>query len=435
MAIVRFFIKGDSELSTIHVRFNKGRQFDFKRSTPYQINSKHWNSEKEKLRNVAEIQKRDFINSKLQNLRAHIEDSFIEDYAKGVLISRDWFKCTIDNFFNQETKTDLNLFTHYGKYFIENLPNRINHAKGGELGVSFRTIEKYRNIVKKVEQFERYRKSKIYVRDINQKFEKEFIKFLRDVKKLGQNTTGRTITFIKTICRDAKSNGIKTHPEIDKIKGFKTKVSFIYLTEDEISRIAMFDFSKTPYLDNARDWLIVGVCCGQRVSDFMSFTNETVNKNGFLEFTQTKTGAITLVPVHPLLQEVLQKYDGKFPRKISDQKFNEYIKEVCRQVGLTELIGGAKMNPRTNRKESGTFPKYELVSSHICRRSFATNHYGKLPTPVIMSITNHSTEKSFLTYIGKTSQDHAEILKDYWAQVAKAKKTGNAHLEVVREIG
>ncbi len=58
----------------------------------------------------------------------------------------------------------------------------------------------------------------------------------------------------------------------------------------------------------------------------------------------------------------------------------------------------------------------------ICRRSFSTNLYGKIPTPVIMSITGHSTEKMFLTYIGKTQKDNAEILKQYWEDQKKPPK-------------
>ena len=51
--------------------------------------------------------------------------------------------------------------------------------------------------------------------------------------------------------------------------------------------------------------------------------------------------------------------------------------------------------------------------------SFATNHYGKLPTPVIMSATGHTTEKMFLAYIGKTPKDNAVLLQEYWHKEAR----------------
>ena len=77
------------------------------------------------------------------------------------------------------------------------------------------------------------------------------------------------------------------------------------------------------------------------------------------------------------------------------------------------------------------YPKWELVSTHICRRSFATNHYGKLPTPVLMAITGHTTERMFLKYIGKTAMDNAQVLHDFW-NVQEQKKTKTAKMDIIK---
>ena len=52
-------------------------------------------------------------------------------------------------------------------------------------------------------------------------------------------------------------------------------------------------------------------------------------------------------------------------------------------------------------------PKYKFISSHICRRSFASNYYDILPLSLLMKITAHSSEKMFRKYIGKTESDSA----------------------------
>jgi hypothetical protein len=65
----------------------------------------------------------------------------------------------------------------------------------------------------------------------------------------------------------------------------------------------------------------------------------------------------------------------------------------------------------------GTFPKYQVISSHVCRRSFATNFYGRIPTPVLMNITAHGSEQMFLKYIGKTTYDNAYQMLDYFAKL------------------
>ena len=72
-----------------------------------------------------------------------------------------------------------------------------------------------------------------------------------------------------------------------------------------------------------------------------------------------------------------------------------------------------------------------MVSSHVCRRSFATNHYGELPTPVIMAITGHTTEKMFLNYIGKTAKDNAEVLKQYW-KLQETKQKSKTQFKVIK---
>lgn len=60
------------------------------------------------------------------------------------------------------------------------------------------------------------------------------------------------------------------------------------------------------------------------------------------------------------------------------------------------------------------YPKYELVTSHIGRHSFATNNYGKIPTSLLMNVTGHTTEPMFLEYIGKTETEKAKLLADYF---------------------
>ncbi|MDH5367624.1 MAG: site-specific integrase, partial [Cyclobacteriaceae bacterium] len=389
--------KTDNE-TTIYIRFTEGRNHDYTVVTKHKIKPSQWNNEKNKVRRIAEVKNRDEINNYLNKICTHLNEQFVKDYNDGVLIDSDWLKTCFEKYHNQDGNkkedVNLNVFVNYCKYYINNLPNKLD-KKTGRLGASQTTIWKYNNVLNKIINYQKHAKKQLHLLDINDGFQVDYINYLKEVEKLSINTIGRNIVYIKTICNDAVKKGYQVSPQLIEITGFKEKTKFIYFNENEIEEIINFDFSKTPYLDNARDWLIVGLHTGQRVSDFMKFKKTTI-KGDFLEFTQEKTKALTIVPVHDNLKKILIKNNGDFPRKISDQRFNDYIKEVCERVGFTQLVEGAKINPQTKRKESGMYAKYELVTSHICRRSFATNHYGKLPTPIIMSITNHSTEKMFL---------------------------------------
>jgi hypothetical protein len=147
--------------------------------------------------------------------------------------------------------------------------------------------------------------------------------------------------------------------------------------------------------------------------------NEEGKSIPFLEFTQKKTNKETTISVHPKVIEMLNKRNGEFPYKISDQKYNDYIKDVCKLAELNEPTKGSKLletEPKSGiyRKKQGVYPKWELVTSHIGRRSKATNFYGTMPTSHLINITNHSTEEQFLAYVGKSNKDIAKETYKYY---------------------
>ena len=237
-------------------------------------------------------------------------------------------------------------------------------------------------------------------------------------KGYAQNTIQRELTFIKTFCKHARYLGLETDPQLDALKIEKIKAEKIYLTFDELEAIEKTKL-KHDYLENARDWLIISCYTGQRISDFLRFTKEMIrieDGKSLLEFTQKKTGKVMTVPLHKKVLEILKKRNGEFPRSISDQRYNDYIKVVCKEAKLNEKIqGGLQMKTDNGvRKVSGKYHKWELVTSHIGRRSFATNFYGKIPTTYLIYITGHSSEAMFLNYIGKSNKDLAMEISNYF---------------------
>lgn len=133
----------------------------------------------------------------------------------------------------------------------------------------------------------------------------------------------------------------------------------------------------------------------------------------------------------PLLPKAIEIIENGMPYPIALQNFNDYIKEICEAAGLDEIIKGAKYLETKKKsinkpKTPGFYPKYELIGSHVCRRSFSSNLYGKIPTPILINITGHGTEKMFLKYIGRTSYDNAHQMMEYFGKLqAKEKKNLN----------
>jgi integrase len=433
MPTIKFLTKGNSNPSTIYIRFRHGKQYDISKTTSLIINPSYWSKTKGNVKQKSENKEKLNLQNKLNDLRSYVLNDFNEVYSNGGIINSDWLQTAIRTFLNQNTNVDFRYFTDYAYYFYDNLGNKV--LKSGKTGVTKATIKKYNTIINKILEFEKYKKKRLLLQDVNLKFHKDFIYFLHDVQKLNYNTTGKYLTFIKTICIDAKNYGLKINAEVesDRFRATKEKVSFITLSETEINKIYNKGFSDKEYLQNAKNWLIIGVWTGARVSDLLNFTKSNI-KNGFIEYTAIKTNQRIVLPLHQQVREILETNNGEFPRKISSQKFNDYIKKVCEKVGINEEVEGSKtskIKDKVWRKVKGTYKKYDLVSTHICRRSFATNHYGKLPTPVIMAVTGHTTERMFLNYIGKTAKDNAEVLSKFW-QSQEIKQSREPQLEVIK---
>jgi integrase len=435
MPSIKFIIKGNTNPCTIYLRFVHGKQYDFTKSTSLLINPGYWSAVKGNVKQISQNTEKKKLQNNLNKLRSYILNDFNEVYSNGGIINSDWLNTSIKTCLNQNTNVDFKYFLDYANYFYDNLENKV--LKSGKTGLAEATIKKYKTIIKKIVEFEKYKKKRLLLQEVNLKFHKDFIYFLHDFQKLNYNSTGKYIKMVKTICIDAKKYGLKIHSEVesDLFRGTKEKVSFITLSETEINTIYNASFKDKPYLENAKKWLIIGVWSGARVSDLLNFTKKNI-KNGFIEYTTIKTNQRIILPLHKQVREIIENDNGEFPRKISIQKFNDYIKLVCEGAGINEKIDGSKpceIKKGVWRKVKGTYKKYDLVSTHICRRSFSTNHYGKLPTPVLMAVTGHTTEKMFLNYIGKTGTDNAETLNDFW-KLQELKKDQKPILEVVKKI-
>jgi integrase len=266
-------------------------------------------------------------------------------------------------------------------------------------------------------------------------FRDNFVKYLTQVDKINDNTAGRYISFVKTIVLDARKNGIEVNPQISDFRGFTVKPPIVTLNFEEIEKIKTTIYESNIF-DVTRDWLLIGCFTGQRVSDLLRMNESmihTVNGFRFIELEQVKTKKTVQIPIHYEVEAILEKRKGKFPPRFAKTEdsnstmFNKNLKDVCQIAEIDEVVEGNLNNPETSRYEIGKYPKWKLISSHSCRRSFCSNFYAKreYPTPLLMSVSGHSTESMFLEYIGKKPIDYALQLAEIWASKAKEEKSKN----------
>lgn len=420
MSKIKFILQGKSTNVQIYLRLSISKTVSFKRKTGYSIDFKEWSKSTGFPKPNNPFNKN--LKIDLKRLEAFVEKELNESNAKGIEVTSLWLKESIARCLGKSDGTELNHLIPYTIQYIENL--KYAAGKNGEKGVSESTIKKRTTILNKLIKFEISTKRKLRVKDVDLTFRKQFMDFLYEDEKLSNGTIGRYLKEVKTICTDAQKNNIETSTQLIHFKGFtstshKTVLSF---KEIEVVQNTKFEDER---LSIARDWLVIGCFTGQRVSDLMRM-NKTMLEElygfQFIVLTQKKTSKLVQIPVHHKVRDILEFYGGEFPPTFSENEssnsaiFNKYLKVVCENAGLTELTLGKLRSEDSGRQEEGVFPKYKLVSSHICRRSFATNFYAKekYPTPLLMNITAHGTEKMFLNYIGKRPIDYGVQLSKIW---------------------
>jgi integrase len=247
-------------------------------------------------------------------------------------------------------------------------------------------------------------------------------------------TTAKLITNLKVVLREAheegySKNAIYTHRKFAFAQ--KEKPFAIYLGEEEIKALESLDLCANKRLERVRDLFILNCHTGVRFSDLQQIRFANL-RNGCFEVVQQKTGNTVFIPMKIEVQEVLNKYEGVPPPKISNAKFNEYIKEACSLVPALQAMVTVK-RVKGGKTITQLRRKCELIGSHTGRRSFATNEYnrGELTVREIMSATGHETEKSFFGYIRTTEKEHGEnALRKIKEREAK-RATFVPHLEAV----
>lgn len=409
----------------LNIRFYHSSNIDCNAPSEILIDPKLWSNTMQNLKPSVDKEIKEFYSKQIDNLKREIFRQFNVDFKKGVLINSNWLSKVVSNYYQRPTdENDYKIFfVPYIEKFANESENRINLKTGKK--ISPKTIQKYRTTIKQIKEFEESENIKLKLIDINLDFHKRITSYLKLEKNYSNTLIEKIIGQIKGFIREAKEEGFKVNNDVESKKfTFKRDEPIdTYLNEKEIDLIFNLDLSDNESLDNVRDLFIIGLWTGLRISDLKRINQFHFSKNTITISETEKTGATVEIPIHPQVKKVLDKRQNNLPRIISEQKFNQYIKNVCEMAGITETILGNIKNPDTNRKEKGFYPKYKLITSHCARRSFATNHYSKIDDRTIMAITTHKSTTQFHKYIKTTQNEHIEKLAKYWEEQDELKNS------------
>ena len=426
MATITFRIQGIKNPSAIYLKFKDGNVLDIEAKTGLLVNPENWDKKKRCIRNVLNVPNRVEINNKLSKLSLSIIDAYNVSFSNGEVINRQWLEKYIFDFFHRPETLDSGKIDETKVYFSKFCQDWLNtkapkHKVSANKFMDETTIGHYQQVLDNWVEFE---KNELYlIKNITNELLDNFSIFLSNNKGYAQATAKRKIGRIKFFLQRAESENLqvnKNYKERIFVQEEEVEYKQPYLNEDEINAIFKFKLEHNCPMDHVRDNLIIGLWSSLRVSDFLTRLNVSNIEEGFIKIKTMKTKTFVNIPIHPQVAYILNKRNGSLPNKIAEQDFNEQIKILARIVGIDDLmIGGVvKVNPKTKikRKVIGKYNKWELVTSHICRRSFCTNLFGKIDDNVIMSVAGWKSRDQMYEYNKQTNMESAIVLKKYWEE-------------------
>ena len=426
-AFIRTLKVGNDQSANVRFRLRDGRSFQVFHKSELSVIPDRWDKQHQRLKSRCHLdeRERDAFDTAVNERKALIKGVYLE---KGRALTSEMLDTEIDRVLHpEEYEIPAQTVLPFVADFVKTAHTRKDKKTGRVLNA--RSILRYKATEKHLKAFAKSMKKQDFeFSEINQKFYDKFVEYLQNdlttakkgativmKERFTQNTVGKHIKVLKTMLNEAQAKGIGTAPGLSAFRAFVEDIDTVYLDENELKHLKNIDLSETPCLDRARDWFLLLAWTGCRFSDLSKIAKTDI-KDGFITFRQQKTNHKVTIPLHPVVVEILEKYHYDLPTKISNNTFNESLKNVCKVANL--------VNPETRTRTVGgrltteTFEKWQLITSHTGRRSFCTNMYKRgLPTLMIMSVSGHTTERAFLKYIKVTQEEHAKMMAQQWAEM------------------
>ena len=234
----------------------------------------------------------------------------------------------------------------------------------------------------------------------------DYVGYLRDVKEMRNSTIGKQLSFLKWFLRWAFKKGLHQNNDYDsyKPKLKSTQKKIIFLTWEELNKLREFEIPAAKQaLDRVRDVFLFQCFTGLRYSDVFNLRKSDI-KDDHIEVTTVKTSDSLIIELNNHSKAILDKYkdvafeDDKVLPVITNQKMNDYLKELAELAGINEPV--RQTYYRGNERIDEVTPKYALLGIHAGRRTFICNALALgIPPQVVMKWTGHSDYKAMKPYI------------------------------------
>lgn len=400
--------------TALYLFFSPDKSCRIKYRTNYKILPKSWDFEKERLKPSASGALE--FNVELNNLANCCTREAMRKKETNQFLSKEDYKQIVQDCIDRDNAVNSEIsISHLKTQFLS---YKSNFVKEG-------TLKEYRTAFKGLEDFEKHKGTKLILREMDGKFLDQFEVFLSrkkntndgDKEGLLNDTIHKYISTLKVFLKWCNDNDYLVHPDVFKTQktNFKKKAynEIIALSESEIQKLMNHDLSDRPSLERVRDLFCLLCYTGQRFEDLINFDPKDIKNNAW-DFISVKVKKRVIVPFEGYIapaKDILERIGYSVP-KISNQKFNEYIKTVGKLAGMDEIIKITRYSGK--QKLVIEKRKYDFLSSHVGRRSMVTNLLSRnVPITLVQKLTAHSDIRTLMKYESANTDSLIDALNKF----------------------
>lgn len=307
-----------------------------------------------------------------------------ETFRDAVLVELGWTKI------DQEQSPDLITYIH-----------QYNQRRSAKPGENDNTVRHLRKFAGRMEAFLKWHRRKVEFEDVTLELMDRVITWGFEECQWNRNTLKRHLKYIQQYMNAANADGLH-HNMICNSRSWIVKgspVTKVVTYIEDLQQLSEYPFSH-PSDIKVRDMYLIGCFTLMRISDFSRINPDMITTRAGKEYISViteKTNSPVLIPLFPLLRDVLQKYSFQVPQ-VSNPYFNRRIKNVLKRAGFTQMV--QVKDSKGGEDETLSIPFYSLITAHSARRSGATILYlSGVPTHVIRRLTGHKTDSQLMQYI------------------------------------
>lgn len=263
------------------------------------------------------------------------------------------------------------------------------------------TARTYATAARHLREFSQAQRYAVDFDTITPSFGEKFTAYLVGPAHLTDNTIAKVLTRVKLFMKWAAGRDLHTNTYYPKLSWARREPDVMTLTADELQHLATLPLPAGGYLDNVRGLFVLSCYTGLRYSDLVSIRKEHVRGNT-LRLTMHKTKDVVTVPLRLEAAALVDKVLTGELRPVANQVLNRFLKELGHRAELTAPVEVVRY--RGGRRESDTLPKWQRLTCHTGRRTFATLALEQgLRPELVMKITGHRSWASFKRYVNITA--------------------------------